>query len=84
MDRSRLIALSEIGELPTDLKRASVAAMLEHIDAAWQLGEFGSRGGTFFCTRGTERRMVSITPTAPGGPQKFGAAHLTASPEHDD
>jgi len=29
----------------TDLKRTFVAAMLDHIDAGWQLGEFGSRGG---------------------------------------
>jgi hypothetical protein len=68
----------------TDLKRTFVAAMLEHIDAGWQLGEFGSRGGTFFCTRGPKRRMVSITPTAPGTPQTYGAAHLSASPGHDD
>jgi hypothetical protein len=68
----------------TDLKRAFVVAMLGHIDAGWQLGEFGSRGGVFFCTRGTERRMVSITPTAPGTPQKYGASHLSASPGHDD
>jgi hypothetical protein len=50
----------------SNLKRAFVVAMLEHIDAGWQLGEFGSRVGVFFCTRGTERRMVSVTPTAPG------------------
>jgi hypothetical protein len=36
-----------------DLKRAFVAAILEHIDAGWQLGEFSSRSGTFFCTRAT-------------------------------
>jgi hypothetical protein len=32
---------------------------------AWQLGEFSSTGGTFFCTRGVERRMVNITPSDP-------------------
>jgi len=67
-----------------DLKRAFVAAMLEHIDAGWHLGEFGSRVGVFFCTRGTERRMVSITPTAPGSQHEYGAAHLSESPEHDN
>jgi hypothetical protein len=67
-----------------DLKRAFVVAMLEHIDAGWQLGEFGPRGGVFFCIRGTERRMVSITPTAPGSPQTYWAAHLSASPGHHD
>ncbi|MGC2460346.1 MAG: hypothetical protein WA446_05105 [Steroidobacteraceae bacterium] len=34
----------------SDLKRALLAAMLDHIDAGWQLGEFSSTGGTFFCT----------------------------------
>jgi hypothetical protein len=58
--------------------------MLEHIDAGWQLGEFGSRVGVFFCTRGTERRMVSITPTEPGTDHKYGASHLSASPWRDD
>jgi hypothetical protein len=49
-----------------DLKRAFVVAMLEWIDAGWQLAEFSSRGSHFFCTRGLERRMVGITPTDPG------------------
>jgi hypothetical protein len=67
----------------TDLKRVFVAAMLEYIDAGWQLGEFGSHVGIFFCTRGTERRMVSITPSAPGSQHNYGAAHLSESPGHD-
>jgi hypothetical protein len=50
----------------SNLKRAFVAAMLEWIDAEWVLGEFSSTGGTFFCTRGAERRMVCITPSDPG------------------
>jgi hypothetical protein len=54
-----------------DLKRAFAAAMLEYIDAGWQLGEFGPRGGVFFCTRGTERRMVLTTPT-PHNPPSVG------------
>jgi hypothetical protein len=48
-----------------NLKRVFVAAMLEWIDAGWQLGEFSSTAGVFFCTRGVERRMVEITPTDP-------------------
>jgi hypothetical protein len=32
-----------------------VAAMLERIDAGWQLKEFSSRTGVFSCTRGVER-----------------------------
>lgn len=56
------VSVMESRPLPagTNLKRAFVAATLEHIDAGWQLGEFGSRGELFFCTRGGERRMVSM------------------------
>ena len=68
----------------TDLKRAFVMAMLNHIDAGWLLGEFSSTGAVFFCTRGAERRMVSITPSAPDYVHKYGAAHLTESPGRDD
>jgi hypothetical protein len=50
----------------SDLKRAFVVAMLQWIDDGWTLGEFSSTGATFFCTRGTERRMVGITPSDPG------------------
>lgn len=61
-------ALLEARLLPpgSDLKRAFVLAMLEHIDAGWQLGEFSSIGGIFFCAKGNERRQVEITPSDPG------------------
>jgi hypothetical protein len=61
-------AVLEARKLPlgADLKRAFVAAILEHIDAGWQLGGFSSRSGTFFCDKGGERRMVEISPTNPG------------------
>jgi hypothetical protein len=49
-----------------DLKRALVAAMLEHIDTGWRLGEFSSRTGFFFCDKAGERRMVEISPSNPG------------------
>jgi len=79
-------ALLEVRRLRagSDLKRTFVAAMLEHIDAGWRLGEFSSTGGTFFCTRGVERRMVSITPTDPGQLPGYGASHLSAGPGHED
>jgi hypothetical protein len=66
--RDRLGGLLEVRPLPpgTNLKRAFVAAMLEWLDGGWELGEFSSTGGTFFCTRGVERRMVCITPSDPG------------------
>lgn len=79
-------ALLESRLLPagSDLKRAFVAAMLDHIDAGWLRGEFSWTGAVFFCTRGIERRMVSITPCAPDHVHKFGAAHLTESPGRDE
>lgn len=49
-----------------NLKRVLIAAMLEWIDAGWTLGEFSSSGGIFFCSRGTDRRMVQITRSDPG------------------
>ena len=74
-------ALLESRPLPpaSDLKRAFIVAMLEHIDEGWLLGEFGSRTGVSFCTKGSDRRMVSI-----GKHAGFGAAHLASSPGHDD
>jgi hypothetical protein len=66
-------ALLEARQLPpgAELKRAFVAAMLEWIDAGWPLGEFSSTGDTFFCTHGTERSMVCITPSTPGEVQSM-------------
>lgn len=46
----------------TDLKRLFVSAMLEAIDAGWHLEEFSSCAGSFFCSRGIERRIVTIQP----------------------
>jgi hypothetical protein len=68
-------ALLEARLLPpgSDLKRAFVAAMLEWIDAGWQLGELSSTSGVFFCARGTKRRMVCISPTDPYHVHEFGA-----------
>ena len=69
--RSMHGAVLESRELPggADLKRLFVASMLEWIDAGWQLREFSSRAGVFFCARGLERRMIEITPSAPGRPR---------------
>jgi hypothetical protein len=80
--RDRLNAVLEARALPAgvDLKRIFVAAMLERIDACWKIGEFGSRGGLFFCTRGAERCQVGIEAADPGQPIGYGAAHLTESP----
>jgi hypothetical protein len=59
----------------SDLKRAFVVLMLEWIDAGWRLGEFSSTAGTFFCTRGVERRMISIMPGDPGDARMDRPAH---------
>src|SRR5580704_9735374 len=61
-------AVLDSEEIPAgaDLKRRFAVAMLEWLDAGWQVGEFSSTAGTFFCTRGCERRMVGIQPTEPG------------------
>jgi hypothetical protein len=55
--------------------------MVERIDAGWHLGEFGSRGGSFFCTKGSERCQVGIEASDPGRPIGYGASHLTESPD---
>lgn len=62
-----------------DLKRAFVAAMLEWIDAGWQLGEFSSRTGVFLCTRSVERRQIEITPSDPGPVQRYGGVPSRSS-----
>ncbi len=59
-----------------NLKRVFVAAMLEKIDAGWEIGEFSSRTGMFYCTRGTERHMISIVPCDPHMENTDSAAHL--------
>jgi hypothetical protein len=67
----------------TDLKRAFITTMLEWMDAGWQLGEFSSVTGTFFCDRRPERRMVSIDPTDPYD-VPAGAARLGGCPTCGD
>jgi hypothetical protein len=84
--RDRLNAILEARALPAgiDLKRVFVAAMVERIDAGWRLGEFSSRGGSFFCTRGSDRCQVGIEAADPGRPIGYGASHLTESPGRGD
>ena len=69
-------ALLEARLLPaaSDLKRVFVSAMLEWIDAGWQIKEFSSRTGVFLFKRGVERRMVNITPSYPGEVSAYGSA----------
>ena len=64
----------------TNLKRVFIASMLEHVDAGWQLSEFSSRSGAFFCDRANERRQVFVVAAEPGKHPGYGAAHLVWSP----
>jgi hypothetical protein len=75
-------AIIESQEIPagTDLKRLFVATMLEWLDAGWRLGEFSSTAGTFFCARGSERRMVGIHSTEPGQAHSSGTSGLQSCP----
>lgn len=82
-DRLNVVLKARALDACTDPKRVFVVAMLERIDAGWRLGEFSSTGGVFFCTRGADLRMVSITPTKPGKHAGFGAVHLSAAPVRD-
>ena len=54
--------------------------MLEWMDAGWELGEFSSVAPTFFCTRGRERRMVTIQPVAPDSMLTSGTSGLQDCP----
>jgi hypothetical protein len=79
-------AVLEVRPLPTgaDLKRAFVAAMLDWIDAGWEIKEFSSRTGVFFCDHGVDRRMVEITPSNPGRVQSGGIPQLPHCASCDD
>jgi hypothetical protein len=48
-----------------DLKRFFIETMLKWIDVGWKISEFTLTSGAFFCTRGNERRMVTISPSDP-------------------
>jgi hypothetical protein len=54
--RSMHNAIIEVRPIPAgaDLKRAFIAAMLEWIDAGWEIAEFSSRAGVFFCSKGVD------------------------------
>jgi len=58
-------AILEVRQLPpgTHLKRAFLQAMLDYIDAGWEIAEFRSRTGVFFAQCATDRHQVDISPT---------------------
>jgi hypothetical protein len=61
-----------------NLTHVFITAMLAWMEGGWAISEFSSRSATFFCTRGTERRMVSIDPTDPYDVPMYGGSHLAA------
>lgn len=79
-------AVLDSEEIPAgaNLTRCFVVALLDWLDAGWQIGEFSSTAGTFFCTRGTERRMVGIQPTEPSYVPDSGTSGLQSSPSCGD
>jgi hypothetical protein len=68
----------------TDLRRAFAAALVEHIDAGWEVGEFSSKTTVFFCDRDGQRRQVAIVNVEPGEHAGYGGAHLISSPYKSD
>jgi hypothetical protein len=63
-----------------DLKREIIVSMLAWIDAGWELSEFSSVSGTFFCNRNPERRMVSIDTADPNDSPIFGSGYFGGCP----
>ena len=61
-----------------NLTHVFITPMLAWMEGGWIISEFSSTSATFFCSRGTERRMVSIDPTDPCEAQMYGGAHLAA------
>ena len=79
-------AILDSEEIPAgaDLTRRFAVELLQWLDAGWQVGEFSSTAGTFFCTRGSERRMVGIQSTEPGRAYGSGASGLQGCPACED
>jgi len=61
-----------------NLTHVFVTAMLAWMDGGWEVREFSSNSATFFCTRGNDRRMISIDFTDPHDAPLSGASHLGA------
>ncbi|MDB6084209.1 MAG: hypothetical protein JWN43_2090 [Gammaproteobacteria bacterium] len=61
-----------------NLTRVFITAMLAWMEGGWNISEFSSAAATFFCSRGADRRMVSIDPTDPSESPMYGGAHLAA------
>jgi Tfp pilus tip-associated adhesin PilY1 len=60
-----------------NLTRVFITAMLAWMEGGWTISEFSSTSATFFCSRSTEQRMVSIDPTDPYDLPLYGGSHLS-------
>jgi hypothetical protein len=60
-----------------NLTHVFITAMLAWMEGGWTISEFSSTSATFFCSRSTERRMVSIDPTDPFDVPLYGGSHLS-------
>jgi hypothetical protein len=67
-----------------NLTHVFITGMLAWMEGGWVISEFSSTSATFFCTRGLERRMVSIDPMDPYEPQMYGASHLSGGGKEYD
>jgi hypothetical protein len=67
-----------------DLKREFVAALVAWMNDGWQVGEFSSASGTFFCDRSQERRMISIEYADPKDASAFGSGYFGGCPTCGD
>lgn len=61
---SRVLAWLEFGP-GEDLRRRFAEVVAATYASGWEVEEFDSHSGHFFCRRGTERRYVAIQPTLP-------------------
>ena len=67
-----------------NLTHVFITAMLAWMEGGWLISEFSSTSATFFCSRGSERRMISIDPTDPYEIPTHGGSHLSgAGNEYD-
>lgn len=71
VSRTMYRSLIEVRRLEpgTDLIRVFLAAMLELLDAGWQIGEFSSTAAHVRYSRGVEQRMLAIEHVDPKHPR---------------
>lgn len=61
---ARVLAWMQFGP-QEDLRKRFAEVVAATYAAGWEVEEYDSRSGRFFCRRATDRRYVGIQPTAP-------------------